>query len=985
MSAINVIAHNLPAMFTDRQLNLTVKSRAKSAEKLGSGYRINRAADDASGLSISEKMRSKIRGLNQGTENTQDAISFIQIGDGAMTEINDMLHRMTELSVKAANGTMSESDRADCDNEIQQLKNDINRISTATKFNTIPIFESPEPGKMARLSVEGVPDDLQVYNATYDDATGKVTYGGVSFHERRIAWDDIDPNMVYTDSEGVQRFHGGYWKYTISDDTRSDDYNGTYFHLMTNEGDTVPKFTRDLDIRADREGIYVDGEKIDWSDLKNEYGDPASDATASKGFWTMDYHGAEVTIEFLNVGSIDDMAESINNMYDEKNIYDWYTPVTGSKSETAVKAAGFSNIHMTQNVADILSGGNRLMIHADDNGVWLENSSAPGTKISGSEMSWDDMGLSDWFSGYDVKPDVLAYTWVEDDSSSDKTGDNWNILHFDYSLSEVTSKNSVIDGLDGMEITSSGIVVGTGTYASKKGSADSHIKNVSMVSHKFPTFNQEYSMGRDYNTGYDPSNYRIGTASYDSTNNRFRVTVGSADGDIVLNSSNNANNGFRNDINTYLNGLISEKRNRAVAGDTDTHSTHTAVEERSFNVSLSNAVNSMTLNYKYDITDTQTCFTAGMREAGSGTYVKLDDGSYASGRQFYARLNASNPPASVMTGAVNATALSELYTRDGSDNYSKYSAPAFYTYDSGTDSYVSAPDPADLNELKTGGYFIKDGDEYKAYNTSSGMPSAFYRLDSSKIYNGADSNRYYKISSVPADGNVYYNDGAGVFKQSKVYEVYFQDEDGNTYRDDTTGRNSLSNFLSGKAEEYRDTASARLANATDINIKIDNYTTMNEGYSANANSAVRPTFETVVTKDPNRRTYDGVVIQHSNSTSDHTAIPRFGMNTFSMGILNAGCRTEKSALMTIDLVKEASAYVASCRSTYGAMQNRYEHAIKINQNSAENITAAESLIRDTDMAKEMVKYSNESIIEQAGQSMLTQANRSRDYIVSLLQ
>ena len=134
------ITHNLSAMNASRMFSLTVKASAASSEKLSSGYKINRAADDAAGLSISEKMRKQIRGLSHASKNAQDGISLVQIADGALAEVHDMLQRGNELAIKAANGTMSASDRADINNEIQQLKEAIDQISTNTKFNERKIF-----------------------------------------------------------------------------------------------------------------------------------------------------------------------------------------------------------------------------------------------------------------------------------------------------------------------------------------------------------------------------------------------------------------------------------------------------------------------------------------------------------------------------------------------------------------------------------------------------------------------------------------------------------------------------------------------------------------------------------------------------------------------------------------------------------------------------------------------------------------------------
>ena len=130
-----VVQHNMQAMNANRMLNVTTKSQAKATEKLSSGYKINRAADDAAGLSISEKMRKQIKGLDQASSNAQDGISAVQTAEGALTEVHSMLQRMNELAVQAANGTNSASDREAIQNEISQLTTEIDRVAETTKFN----------------------------------------------------------------------------------------------------------------------------------------------------------------------------------------------------------------------------------------------------------------------------------------------------------------------------------------------------------------------------------------------------------------------------------------------------------------------------------------------------------------------------------------------------------------------------------------------------------------------------------------------------------------------------------------------------------------------------------------------------------------------------------------------------------------------------------------------------------------------------------
>ncbi len=130
-----IVQHNITAMNANRMLGLTTGSLAKSTEKLSSGYRINRAADDAAGLTISEKMRKQIRGLDQASTNAEDGVSAVQTAEGALTEVHSMLQRMNELAVQASNGTNSESDRQAIQDEISQLTTEIDRVSETTKFN----------------------------------------------------------------------------------------------------------------------------------------------------------------------------------------------------------------------------------------------------------------------------------------------------------------------------------------------------------------------------------------------------------------------------------------------------------------------------------------------------------------------------------------------------------------------------------------------------------------------------------------------------------------------------------------------------------------------------------------------------------------------------------------------------------------------------------------------------------------------------------
>jgi flagellin len=186
---IMVVQHNMQAMNANRMLNVTTNQQAKSTEKLSSGYKINRAADDAAGLSISEKMRKQIRGLDQASTNAEDGVSAVQTAEGALTEVHSMLQRMNELAVQAANGTNSESDRQSIQDEISQLTTEIDRVAETTKFNETYLLKGGSGSTTKTLTgydagIEGTfVDGSTKATLTVNLKTGtSITIGGVAYN-----------------------------------------------------------------------------------------------------------------------------------------------------------------------------------------------------------------------------------------------------------------------------------------------------------------------------------------------------------------------------------------------------------------------------------------------------------------------------------------------------------------------------------------------------------------------------------------------------------------------------------------------------------------------------------------------------------------------------------------------------------------------------------------------------------------------------------
>ncbi len=206
-----VVQHNLTAMNSNRMLGLTQSTQAKSTEKLSSGYKINRAADDAAGLSISEKMRRQIRGLTQASLNAEDGISCVQTAEGALSEVHDMLQRINELAVKGENGTLTSVDRSYIQSEVSQLMSEIDRVQSTTTFNEQNLLDGSftgkglqvgaESGQHIAISIKNMNISTLVTNAV---ATGNAKYRIDSDGDDKVT--SADDVVQITGEADIQKF-----------------------------------------------------------------------------------------------------------------------------------------------------------------------------------------------------------------------------------------------------------------------------------------------------------------------------------------------------------------------------------------------------------------------------------------------------------------------------------------------------------------------------------------------------------------------------------------------------------------------------------------------------------------------------------------------------------------------------------------------------------------------------------------------------------
>ena len=382
-----VVQHNLQAMNANRMLNITTGSQSKSAEKLSSGYRINRAADDAAGLSISEKMRKQIRGLDQASTNAEDGVSAVQTAEGALTEVHSMLQRMNELAVQASNGTNSKTDRDAIQSEIDQLTTEIDRVAETTKFNESYLLKGDADGATKDVYMKGHDAGLKgtltdgATTATFKVAAGaldagkKVTIGG---KEYSIGSTAAEAKKLYAadaaDGTGKVKIDGK--EYTLKDtapDTGAGEISKTELDKLVKDGVTVEYGGKSLTVMNDKGGDGVDdsdssiisadkAKEFMTAELKtaNNIGATKTAATITAGTYASDT-GMEFTItkgtaevaEKLNfnlhVGSDADMTNKIN-----VNIETMNSSYLGIKGLNVTDDTGVAATYAVDAIADAL-------------------------------------------------------------------------------------------------------------------------------------------------------------------------------------------------------------------------------------------------------------------------------------------------------------------------------------------------------------------------------------------------------------------------------------------------------------------------------------------------------------------------------------------------------------------------------------------------------------------------------------------------------
>lgn len=864
-----VISHNMKAMNADRQLGIVTSDKTKSAEKLSSGYQINRAADDAAGLSISEKMRHQIRGLYRGADNIEEGIGYCQVADGALNEMQDMLQRMNELCIQAANGTLSNTDRGYIDDEVQALKTEIDRICRTTKFNEEYIFRCDdaipeEIHDVYELTFSGRPKDLFIYNSSYDVDD---QYAGVAFRGRRYTWDEISPNMY---DETNHEFREGI--YSI----RADD--GTVLTLVCENGAKLPQVSRQFKTSADGRGIYVNDDLVTWDKVK-----VAGDK------YSFDYHGMTISYTRDADDTFEDMMLKMTGTVWEST---YETPVASRSVDAQFQSWITYNFMNNTRIKEYLNGKNtKYILHAvdinqggtipryDANGNFLKNEPFDGIWLEGTdddwtannhalwEMTWEDFGFDcgednfDWgnqstdiWSGAGSIKDDPRTTYPPDSTYAGtsyspgntifanydpynpfnftNTGDQREKVNFFFSVINEVSKEQAVKAFNNVRIYYPAITPdNSGVMHLQAG--HSNVKSAQVTSTgNLLTLSEEYYLGRDYENGQASYEFQ-GPAQMTYNNGAFSI--------LYTNSSRGAFTKTFTMTSSQVNSRIS-----ALAQDQKDYFVQNNKIDTLETIALS--LGNMSLSYTYDISGFGNA-TIQATENNSGRYVQMPDGTYQ-----------------------------------------KYS------------------------------YYILAHQGLQRYNIDL-------------IGNG-----------------------------NQTIEDYF-----------------------------RNTVFPDIAAATKIGLQTDAYPKGTLTAEENKVSAMVTRWQTpfqhehIMPTEPPEEKPEYLRIQCSSNTVDNIYIQKQKLSVYRLGLSNVGTLSEMQATGCIDMVGNALAKLSSVRSLFGAYQNRLECAYDINRNTHENTQRAESEIRDTDMAKEMIRYSNANILQQSGNSMLVQANQSNQGVLTLLQ
>lgn len=877
------------------------------------------------------------------------------------------------------------------------------------------------------MTIKGAPGDLQIYNASYDDATNKAAFGGFIFQGYRVPWDAVSPGMVQVNN-GKQEFVGGSYSFT-------EPNTGAHFDITCEAGAQVPAISRKIQISADaKKGILIDGVAHSRGEL-----------VSKDGAYELNCAGASISLLFPpNCSNYDKMAEAIN-LASER--YDWRVTYTGSKEVQAVDAGLVQNLRISKTTADMISQDEKLSltVRADQTGIWLENGAgAPGTEIPGSRKTWAEMNIddADWNSGNKLSSN-FTYRYSDDDKVND------TYVSFDFTLDEVTSIDSVIDDLDGMQIDGRNI---TNSYqAVPNFTLDGNLLSASLTGGDKVHFSEEKALGRDFETQVVPDVSR-NTAAYDASSPKMELSFSDASGSEVIKytcDSKQNEDLLQTDLSAFLSNIMSAMEKAVIAGQDPSAAQPETIRDilgddkitkdgylsdglQNDGTPMLTLTSDMLLTnggkgsayqpgqighsypsahldfgaigngrHIYELvgtgfnSDCKTCdnyYSARFEDFSKGNVagVKTTDEGYRYAVRKISQPNSGSVNYSlridihslmqqgVSTGEQLTSALISIMSECFDMHFTQYAAKGsmFYIYDN------RPKDGSEKNAMfDTLPMPRINKDEFLFHLTTDDGRTADLRYE----YDFSDIKDWVEIKMTDDPAGDYVKDAA-----NGGYRKYDSALDAGADRFSMTtsywdkrypGSPVLLSSISEMIGAYTEHALSKMAENSDISLGAKDFTYIHADGDEKPNVAIKAVFESSLSKT---MTDTSLHIQNSGIVKDFVKIPRFRMNTLVLNLQDANTLTCEDAQETIGMADDAIRILSAKRSIYGMWQNRLEHIWANSYNAEENAQASESRIRDADMADEMMNYSRHSILEKTGQAMLAQTNRSAQNVLSLI-
>ncbi len=916
------------SVFTQRQLGITEGQRKKSTEKLSSGYRINRAADDAAGLTISEKMRSQIRGLTQASANVQDGVSLCQVADGYLTEVHDMMHRLNELAVKASNGTLQDEDRRSINEEVDDLKEEMRRIFNEANFNGIPLFHVPYTPE-----IKGYPNDMQVFH------TGNGSVGGLEFNNVRYNISELQSKGMKIDDNGVATENIESFELKL--------YDGETAILSLKEGQSIEAVSRNYKWTADENGISINGKfAADWNEVRDKAGNGITDTEhIPVGTYTFSHHGMTISFDIEEEADLDDLYAGINGDLATKPA-SWDVAVGGGKSTNAADIYDTNSsrnatqtIQVTENNKSYIDG--IFTVVADANGIAVQHNKN-GVLTKTSYVSWNTFKDSRYASRTDENGNTVdtnggypVKNWGDVNDSNDSssitfdadaryhfTSPDSNVkIEFDFSLAESASLDEVMQALNGATISRTGSGWGVIAPGGLTASGRSSVATITMGTNK--KLANDFTLQRYYGRDFNNDSATL-TANFGIT----RTTV---DGQPSASDTPDAAGHTRTTGNIKKRELLSQNKTERT-GDISYYVTKESVPKMEDGSQVvddeGNPVYENVYHYyeyrKYDVTDLY-----------ENTYEAEDRWQQQIKYSIHGQLGShsvdveKNPKEDWHRSFLQTKRDKHEYTGAILNEVSVGDVPDEVKND--PDAYIASLPTSDLGTLKR---ISTDSVTYGDYTTVAGS------WGTAELYGIHD----------------------------KTYVIDFDDAFSITFDVDIP-----------QAQELAKSSGRQSAGS--VTFQANGYATRKFEPTENNANISEAQFNDVKLNVPKKN----LNIQAGAHAGQHITMEWSPLNLTIIGISSADTSTQESALGALSMINRATDIISETRSTFGAYQNRFESTIRNLDNVVENTQAAESLLRDTDMSTEMVKNAKENILMQAGSAMLVQANQSRQGLLTLLQ